>query len=152
MVWIQPLVCPLIVFMLFFEAVYLYFQPDELLTSYFKILTFCLGKQYALKENRKIWISMSICVSENAPHKSHYNYQAALIVSSFLWRNTFDARVLVSLIVERNENKSVLDSLVKTLEILGVDVIILEQEENVNCVLMAQTARILAYNYHEVID
>ena len=93
---------------------------------------------------------MSICVSENAPHKTHYNYQAALVVSSFLWRKIFQARVLVSLIVEKNRDHSVLESLEKTLEMIGVDVIILEQEENISCVLMAQTARILAYNYQEV--
>ena len=93
---------------------------------------------------------MSICASENAPHKTHYNYQAALVVSSFLWRKIFQARVLVSLIVEKNKDHSVLESLEKTLEMIGVDVIILEQEENISCVLMAQTARILAYNYQEV--
>ena len=94
---------------------------------------------------------MSICASENAPHKTHYNYQAALVVSSFLWRKIFQARVLVSLIVEKTRvDKSVLESLEKTLEMIGVDVIILEQEENISCVLMAQTARILAYNYQEV--
>ena len=93
---------------------------------------------------------MSICASENAPHKTHYNYQAALVVSSFLWRKIFQARVLVSLIVEKNRDHSVLESLEKTLEMIGVDVIILEQEENISCVLMAQTARILAYNYQEV--
>ena len=93
---------------------------------------------------------MSICASENAPHKTHYNYQAALVVSSFLWRKIFQARVLVSLIVEKNREHSVLESLEKTLEMIGVDVIILEQEENISCVLMAQTARILAYNYQEV--
>ena len=93
---------------------------------------------------------MSICASENAPHKTHYNYQAALVVSSFLWRKIFQARVLVSLIVEKNKDPSVLESLEKTLEMIGVDVIILEQEENISCVLMAQTARILAYNYQEV--
>ena len=93
---------------------------------------------------------MSICASENAPHKTHYNYQAALVVSSFLWRKIFQARVLVSLIVEKTRDDSVLESLEKTLEMIGVDVIILEQEENISCVLMAQTARILAYNYQEV--
>ena len=93
---------------------------------------------------------MSICASENAPHKTHYNYQAALVVSSFLWRKIFQARVLVSLIVEKTRDHSVLESLEKTLEMIGVDVIILEQEENISCVLMAQTARILAYNYQEV--
>ena len=93
---------------------------------------------------------MSICASENAPHKTNYNYQAALVVSSFLWRKIFQARVLVSLIVEKNRDHSVLESLEKTLEMIGVDVIILEQEENISCVLMAQTARILAYNYQEV--
>ena len=93
---------------------------------------------------------MSICASENAPHKTHYNYQAALVVSSFLWRKIFQARVLVSLIVEKNRDHNVLESLEKTLEMIGVDVIILEQEENISCVLMAQTARILAYNYQEV--
>ena len=92
---------------------------------------------------------MSICVSENAPHKAHYNYQAALVVSSFLWRRVFQARVLVTLIMERNHSSS-LESLQETLQILGVDVTVLEQEENINCVLMAQTARILAYNHPEV--
>lgn len=92
---------------------------------------------------------MSICVSENAPHKAHYNYQAALVVSSFLWRRVLQARVLVTLVMERNQSSS-LESLQETLQMLGVDVTVLEQEENISCVLMAQTARILAYNHPEV--
>ena len=94
---------------------------------------------------------MSICISDhNAPHKSHYNYQAALILSSYLWRRIFQERVLVSLVTEENSNKETLESLKETLHSLGVDVIIVEKEENISCVLMAQTSRILAYNYPEV--
>ena len=94
---------------------------------------------------------MSICVSDhNAPHKSHYNYQAALIISSYLWRRIFQERVLVSLVTEENSNKETLESLKETLQMFGVDVIIVEKEANISCVLMAQTSRILAYNYPEV--
>ena len=94
---------------------------------------------------------MSICISDhNAPHKSHYNYQAALILSSFLWRRIFQERVLVSLVTEEKSNKESLESLKETLQMLDVDVIIVEKEEDISCVLMAQTSRILAYNYPEV--
>ena len=114
-----------------------------------KVLSLFINKKYSHQE-RPVWISMSICVSENAPHKAHYNYQAALVVSSFLWRNIFRARVLVTLVTERNHDRRSLESLYKTLGIMGVEVIVLEQEENISCVLMAQTARILAYNHPEV--
>ena len=93
---------------------------------------------------------MSACVSENAPHKTHYNYHAALILSSYLWRSIFQVRVLVSLVTENKSNKTIIQSLEKTLKIFGDDVIVLEKEENISCVLMAQTGRILAYNYPEV--
>ena len=115
-------------------------------------MIFLSHQKYYPKDHRaKIWISMSICISDhNAPHKSHYNYQAALILSSFLWRRIFQERVLVSLVTEEKSNKESLESLKETLQMLDVDVIIVEKEEDISCVLMAQTSRILAYNYPKV--
>ena len=121
-------------------------------TNLIKVIIFLSHQKYNPKDQRaKIWISMSICISDhNAPHKAHYNYQAALILSSFLWRRIFQERVLVSLVTEEKSNKESLESLKETLQMLDVDVIIVEKEEDISCVLMAQTSRILAYNYPEV--
>ena len=121
-------------------------------TNLIKVIIFLSHQKYNPKDQRaKIWISMSICISDhNAPHKAHYNYQAALILSSFLWRRIFRERVLVSLVTEEKSNKESLESLKETLQMLDVDVIIVEKEEDISCVLMAQTSRILAYNYPEV--
>ena len=97
-----------------------------------------------------IWISMSTCMSSAAPHKAQYSYQASAILSTFLWTQLVGARVILTLVLEEeNEDEEALH-LQYVLEHLGARVHFMNKEENTSCVLMAQTARMLAYNYHMV--
>ena len=96
---------------------------------------------------KKIWISMSLCVSSTASHKSDYNYQAAVILSTWIWRKIFNRQVIVQLIYENDDDKDSVDDLQETLMFLDAEVRVLRKIDEVSCVLMGQTARILAYNY-----
>ena len=52
----------------------------------------------------KKWISMSVCLSSTAPHKSTYSYSAAVILSTWLWRTLFDVSVIVTIIYEQDDD------------------------------------------------
>ena len=63
------------------------------------LLPFIMNQLHTeVKPNK--WISMSVCLSSVAPHKSSYNYAAAVILSTWLWRTVFDVSVIVTIVYE----------------------------------------------------
>ena len=72
------------------------------------------------------------------------------MVATFLWVSLMKARVIVTLVVEDDDDDDDDDDDVRVLQNIltkvGAVVHIMEKENNISCVLMAQTARMLAYN------
>ena len=64
----------------------------------------------------KKWISMSVCLSSTAPHKSTYSYSAAVILSTWLWRTLFDVSVIVTIIYDQDDD---LDSVKDVQQVLS---------------------------------
>ena len=95
----------------------------------------------------RTWISMSVCLSSIAPHKSLYSYQAAVILSSWLWRNIHGTNVIVHLIYQYEEDLKSISDLKNAVTSVGGHVLVMKSEANISCVLMGQTARILSYNF-----
>lgn len=63
------------------------------------LLPFIMNQLHTeVKPNK--WISMSVCLSSVAPHKSSYSYAAAVILSTWLWRTVFDVSVIVTIVYE----------------------------------------------------
>ena len=122
----------------------------NLLIAWVALQTIAMLLICQIARSPKTWISMSLCVSSTASHKSNYSYKAAVILSTYLWRTLFDRNVLVQLIYENDEDYWAARDLEGTLLILGADVLVTRSEVNISCVLMGQTARILAYNHHAV--
>ena len=95
---------------------------------------------------------MSTCISGSAPHKSDYSYTAGTIVATFLWVNIVRANVLITLVVNGEEERLAEEViyLKKVLESFGAVAQIALKENDVSCVLMGQTYRMLAYNLPNV--
>lgn len=63
----------------------------------------------------KKWISMSVCLSSTAPHKSSYSYSAAVILSTWLWRSVFDVSVIVTIVYEEDDDMEKVKEVQQTL-------------------------------------
>lgn len=115
------------------------------------ILSFLQSKE-TMNSSSTIWISMSTCMSASAPHKAHYSYQAGAVLATFLWVNLVNAKVIVTLVAEETDDDDEIKYLQNVLTKMGAVVNIMKKEEDIGCVLMAQTARMLAFNLPMVSD
>ena len=93
---------------------------------------------------------MSVCLSSIAPHKSSYSYQAAVILSTWLWRNIHGTNVIIHLIYQDDEDFQTVSEVKEAVTSAGAHVLVEKSETNISCVLMGQTARILSYNFELV--
>ena len=110
------------------------------------------------KENAvpAIWVSMSLCWSENAKihRKSKFPYILASQLSTRLWREVTDGEVKVLLTVVYNEDADMeaLENTVDTFEKGEGVVIVLEKTTSLGCVLQSQLSRMFAFKNKFVND
>lgn len=124
----------------------------NLLIAWVALQTIAMFLICQIARSPKTWISLSLCVSSTASHKSNYSYKAAVVLSTYLWRTLYERNVLVQLIYENDLDYLNARDLEQALLMLGAHVVVRPSEVNISCVLMGQTARILAYNFHAVSD
>ena len=67
------------------------------------LLPFIMNQLHVDMKPKK-WISMSVCLSSTAPHKSSYSYSAAVILSTWLWRTVFDVSVIVTIVYDEDDD------------------------------------------------
>ena len=67
------------------------------------LLPFIMNQLHTDMQPKK-WVSMSVCLSSTAPHKSSYSYSAAVILSTWLWRSVFDVSVIVTIVYEEDDD------------------------------------------------
>merc|ERR1712130_771779 len=95
------------------------------------------------------WVSLSTCLSTTVPHKAGYSFAASTVLATWLWTRLTSAKVLVTLITDDINDKEAA-FLQNALSDLGAHVSLREVETNTSCVLMAQVARLLAFNDQRV--
>jgi len=122
-----------------------------------KLLFLCLLAPLALfflwlclpSTQTKIWVSLSTCLSTTVPHKAGYSFAASTVLATWLWTRLTSAKVLVTLITDDNRDQEAV-FLQGALSDLGAHVSLRQVETNISCVLMAQVARLLAFNDQRV--
>ena len=72
--------------------------------------------------------------------------QAGAVLATFLWVTLVRTNVIVTIIVEEKDDGDAVEDLKNILTKVGAVVTIMEKEDDIGCVLMAQTARMLAFN------
>ncbi len=107
----------------------------------------------------KIWVSMSVCFSENTQlyEKKNYPYAAVTPLAVLLWKHfspeNFPLGLLVQVVyVKEKTFANVLEGYAATLRQAGAVVRLVAAEEGVDCPLQSQLVRLFAFNDPEVND
>lgn len=105
----RPVMCQLFYIFIFVEILLL--------------LPFIMNQLHTEMKPKK-WISMSVCLSSTAPHKSSYSYSAAVILSTWLWRSVFDVSVIVTIVYEEDDDLEKVREVQQTLLSLKAHVLV----------------------------
>ncbi len=94
------------------------------------------------------WISLSVCFGSSALvyKKKNFPYLLAAKLSTVLWTNKTDARVLVQVVHDEDDERQELQTYAEELSHAGAAVRLVPTSSSVGCVLQSQLQRMLAFN------